>query len=144
MLLDGFSRGPSARTLAPAPVKPAGTRVWPVRSRRVARLAQCPQYAPVSAAAWASEQHLDKPVRCGIKPVITGTVSHRAGWEGRRPFLAERAGSLLMQHSARVRARGAVLPDGASADDGGELLLDLRRRRIGQRGAVGEQDSGHG
>src|SRR6185369_1099868 len=113
MLLDGISRGPSARTLAPDPVKPAGTRACPVRSRRVAGLANCPQYAPVSAAAWVSERHLDKPVRCGIEPVITGTVSHRAGWEGRRPFLAERAGNLLVQHSPRVRARGAVLPDGA-------------------------------
>src|SRR6185369_11439460 len=71
MLLDGFSRGPSARTLAPAPVKPAGTRACPVRSRGVATLAHCPQCAPVSAAAWVSERHLDKPVRCGIKPVIT-------------------------------------------------------------------------
>src|SRR5205814_2222430 len=31
-----------------------------------------------------------------------------------------------------------------SADAGGELGLDLRRRRVGQHGAVGEQDSGHG
>src|SRR6185437_541770 len=85
MLLDGFSRGPSARTLAPAPVKPVGTRACPVRSRRVARLAHCPQCAPASG----------------------GDI-----WAGRQPFLAERVGSVLVQHSARVRGRGAVLPDG--------------------------------
>src|SRR5207248_9346784 len=75
MLLDGFSRGPSARTLAPAPVN-----------------------------------------------MIRGNDPPRppCSWGATRP------------------------PYPWSADDGGELFLDLRRRRIGQRGAVGEQDSGHG
>src|SRR6185312_543765 len=107
MLLDGISRGPSARTLAPDPVKPAGTRACPVRSRRVAGLAHCPQYAPVSAAAWVSERHLDKPVRCGIEPVIEpvtrlscgeGPVSGLGCWRAERGWRWSRM-SLLVSGS---------------------------------------------